>query len=376
MARRTTCTTVNNIWDGVPGFDIARGIIAAVFGVAASIIPLVAGLSASGITPAAIVAAAAALMIACLLAIDTVNRLRDYYFDHKLVCFGADECSVAQVISIEANADGDHSMNTILAPAILHTISEPNYRLMFQPAHLVYPLPPNFNPVLTSRGYAHNPAASKTPAPPENLPFFHCEIEGTRVDDLTTVLLAYLYGLLAFAVLAMALGILGSLLLFLGIAIPVLLLLFLFLAWLFPHLLDASADDVPSTAASPIGIPDVTGPLVTDSSGRGINVNDYVAILGRHICDAGHGGGSCWNEFHPVKAIARITQPEYAMVVPFESGRHAPGDIFDRYCDALRVFVTSVAEVTAKLNASDEHPADVDDPHALRPLCVEHRVIG
>ena len=119
-------------------------------------------------------------------------------------------------------------MNTVLAPATYDT-SEPDYRAMFQPAQLVY-----VDPGLAVRGFSLDPTAVRESASPSSfgrgaLPFFHCEVEGTKLDSWTTALIAYLWTLFALATAALVLaGIvtaLGPIAWVLWIAIALLILL-------------------------------------------------------------------------------------------------------------------------------------------------------
>jgi len=424
MALHTACGSIDNVWDGPSAWNYVLW-IATILGIVATLIlAVVAATATVALLPERLVEAGFTLWFTCLMLISTVQWFRDFFFDHKLICLGGDKCVIAQVSSIEANADGDRCMNTILAPAFtptsivppgasLPTIVPPGilppgfrppspvittgaaYHLMFQPQMLVYDiaagvvpdLPAGLSAGLRARGYTFNPEeARKPPDAPYDLPFFHCEIEGTLFDDKTKVLLAFLYALLVLAAAVITLGLLAIALgpflrLFIAALIFFLLALFAILAFILGGRMGGGAEDISSTeGAGPIGVPGITGPVITDSGGQSIMLADYVAILGRHVCDAGHkfpgGNIKCWNEFHPVKAITKIMSTEYYNVVTDESNRHMPGDVYDQYCDALRIFVTSVGEVMLKLRTGEDRPVEVADPAALRPLCLEHRVIG
>jgi hypothetical protein len=176
------------------------------------------------------------------------------------------------------------------------------------------------------------------------LPFFHCEIEGTKLDDWTIALIAYLWTLVGLAATAFALAAAGAALGPISWAIWIAIALFIFLASLFG--LSLGDDPAGSAPAAPVGnaVPGPAGPIITDAGGNAINVGDLVAMIGYHITDSGHNPG-CWNELHPLKGIAKITQREYNSV----GIAHAPDDIYDKYCAALKDFVTNVGKISQTL---------------------------
>ena len=113
------------------------------------------------------------------------------------------------------------------------------------------------------------------------------------------------------------------------------------------ELLNPPEDDPAGSApAAPTGdaVPGPSGPIITDVGGNGINVGDLVAMIGYHITDSGH-SPSCWNELHPLKGIAKITQREYNLV----GIAHAPDDLYDKYCTALKGFVKNVGKISLTL---------------------------
>lgn len=363
MATYTTCTTVDGVWDGVPGVDLAIGIIGAIGLVATAVWLALMAFGAASLTPASLAVAATLLAMECLTAINLLHKVRSYFFDHRLICLGDDRCAIAHVITIEDNGDGDKSMNTVLAPATYDT-SEPDYRAMFQPAQLVY-----VDPGLAVRGFSLDPTAVRESASPSSfgrgaLPFFHCEVEGTKLDSWTTALIAYLWTLFALATAALVLaGIvtaLGPIAWVLWIAIALLILL----AALFG--LSLGDEETGSAPAGPIGdaIPGPAGPIITDDGGNAVNLGDFVALIGRPVCDTGH-NPRCWDELHPVKGIAKIQESEYNLV----AATHTDGDLYDRYCNALRDFVDNVGTVKQGLTATD------DDGKPLL-TCLEHPAIG
>jgi len=157
MARQTKCDTLAGAWSFVPGVDLAIGIVGVLGLIFAPVMVIVAALTAAGITPFTLIAAGTVLMFACLFAINLIHKVRDYFFDHRLVCLGDDHCAIARVVSMEDNGDGDKSLNTILAPATEST-TEAEYALMFQPAALVFN-----DPGLASRGWNLNPKEARDP---------------------------------------------------------------------------------------------------------------------------------------------------------------------------------------------------------------------
>jgi hypothetical protein len=284
----------------------------------------------------------------CLFAINLLVQFRDYFFDKRLVCHGEDRCAIAHVITIEDNGDGDNSLNTILAPADADT-TESAYMAMAQPAALVYP-----DPGLASRGWRLVPSANRPSLEPRtfgrgNLPFFHCEIEGTFLDDWTTALLAYLWVLFGLAAAALALAAASLALGPIGWVIWIAIALFILLAILFGAS-SLDEDEAGSARGGPIGdaLPSPTGPVITDSGGNAVSVGDFVAMFGRHVCDTGH-NPDCWNELHPLKAITKILQSEY------ESVPEGGGDILDKYCVALRDFLDETGALKQSLTCL-EHP--------------------
>ena len=351
MARNTTCTTVSDVWDGFGVLGWSAGIVGAIGILTVGVWAALAAFHVASLTPTTMIIAANALWVAALIAIAALYQLRTYFFDHRLICQGDDRCAMAHVITVEDDGDGDKSLNTILAPATYDT-SETDYRAMGQASELVYKN--TVPPLETSRGWHLDPKANRPDLWPKGygrdgqLPFFHCEIEGTKFDDWTTALIAYLFVLLALAIAAMvaaaAATALGPIAWAIWIAVALLILL---LSLFFGSLGD---EDTGSAGAGPIGdaTPSPTGPVITDSGGNHISGGDYVALLGRPVCDAGH-NPTCWDELHPLKAIAKIQQSEYEAVpaVP------AIGGILDQYCDALHGFVDAVGKVQQRLAVTD-----------------------
>ncbi len=362
MARHTTCTTVAGVWTGVPGVPLAMGILGVIGLIVAPVYLAIAALSAAGITPASMAIAASLLQFACLFAINLLHQVRDYFFDHRLICLDGERCAIGRVHTMEDNGDGDKSMNTVLAPATDATLPA-DYDTFFQVQNLV-----RVDPGLASRGFNLDPHAARRPPFGRGLPLFHCEIEGTWLDELTTATLAWLWTIFALAVAALvaaaAATALGPIAWAIWIAIALLVILAILLSRLF------GLEDTEGIDAGPIGdaTPSPSGPVITDRGGQTIRVNDLVALIGRHVCDIGH-NPPCWDELHTVTGIARVQQSEYD-AVPVA---HAPGDIYDRYCSALTDFVAGVGHVRQQLEADGDGG---DGGEAESVPCLEHDRIG
>lgn len=367
MARQTQCTTVAGVWDGVPGVPLALGIIGVIGLILAPVYLAIAALSAAGITPASMAIAASALQFACLFAINLLHTVRDYYLDHRLICLDGDRCALARVHTMEDNGDGDKSMNTVLAPANERTLPA-DYDTFFQTQSLV-----RMDPGLATRGFNLDPHAARKPPFGLGLPLFHCEIEGTWFDEITTATLAWLWTIFALAVAALvAAGLataLGPIAWAIWIAIAILIILAILLIGLF------GTDDTDEVDAGPLGdaTPSPTGPVITDVGGQTIHLNDFVALIGRHVCDTGH-NKPCWDELHTLTGIARIQQTEYEAAPT----THTTGDLYDRYCQALTDFVTGVGHVRQELEGDGEDGDGAGDGngHEERVPCLEHERIG
>jgi hypothetical protein len=91
-------------------------------------------------------------------------------------------------------------------------------------------------------------------------------------------------------------------------------------------------------------------------------------LIGRHVCDTGHNPG-CWDELHTVTGVAKIPESDYrAMPIG-----HTPGDLYDKYCDALKNFVTGVGQVTQELGTGTSDGTSGPPPPVP---CLEHERIG
>jgi hypothetical protein len=224
------------------------------------------------------------------------------------------------------------------------------------------------DPGLASRGFHLDPDAARTPLFGRGLPLFHAEIEGTYLDTLTTAVLAWLWTIFALAVAAMiaaaAATALGPIAWAIWIAIAILIILAILLGGLFGFSDDDSID------AGPLGdaTPSPSGPIITDIGGQTINRNDFVALIGRHVCDTGHNPG-CWDELHTVTGVAKIPEADYRAIPTV----HTAGDLYDRYCAALQGFVDGVGHVRQELGTGTSDGTSGDPPPVP---CLEHERIG
>lgn len=355
MARQTTCRPMHEVWTGVGGWAIAGGIVAAVGAIGAAVAIALALLHVSFLTlnPVTIGIAAGVLIASLLGLIAELTHIRNYFFDGKLGCIAEEECGLGQVWIIEDNSDGDVSLNLILAPA-RDTTTLAEYRGMFQADRLVFRDP---GVATADPAWEHKPDAMRLGNEPTGqftakLPYFHCEIEGTFFDDWSSALLAYMWVLVGFATALLALAIAGTVSGPIGWIVVAAVALLVLLALAFGLL--PGQDDEFTTDASPVGTatPGPGGPIVTDSGGTSISVGDFVVVLGRHVVDTGHHDEGCWNELHPLRAVAKVTSDDYNSVVDTPDGRA----ILDRYCRALSDFRDPTGTIRQELKCS-EHPA-------------------
>lgn len=353
MARHTTCRPIAQL-DTIGWLTYAGGIVAAVAGVAAGVAIALALLPGALLSanPVTIGIAAGVLLAGVLGAIATLEHIRDYFFDGRLGCIAEERCALGRVGIIEDNADGDLSLNLLLAPAQDAT-TEAQYREMWQAKELVF-----MDPGVASGdpSWVHKPIALRLGEDPIGqgpnlLPFFHCEIEGKFFDDWTSALIAYMWGLAALATGLLALAVAGTVAGPLGWIVVAAVALLLLLALLFG--LVPGQDDIPSGETEPVGsaVPGAMGPIVTDSGGNTVSVGDHVIVSGRHVVDTGHASKGCWNELHPVRGIAKVRSEEYDRVDNSPEGQA----VVQRYCEALKGFVDKTGTTAQPLTCL-EHP--------------------
>jgi hypothetical protein len=354
MARHTTCQPIGDVWTDV-GWGKSLGGIAALTGFLAGVATALALLNVAflSLNPVTIGIAAGVLIASLLALIASLTHIRNYFFDHRLGCIAEEECALGRVWIIEENADGDRSLNLVLAPAADST-TEAEYRTMWQAEKLVFRDP---GVATADSSWQHKPGAVRLGVEPTGqgtfkLPYFHCEIEGTFFDDWSSALLAYMWALVGYATAILALAIAGTVSGPLGWILVGLLALLMLLALALGLL--PGDDDVFTTGAGPIGTsnPGPTGPIVTDSGGSTIAVGDFIVILGRHVVDTGHAEDGCWNELHPVRAIAKVTGRDYERVDNSPDGRAT----VQAFCKALSDFRDPTGTIKQKLTCL-EHPA-------------------
>ncbi len=368
----TTCKPVNDI----DPFEVwtAETILALISGIILAIIALIAIFTGALANPIALAIAAGALSVAAIAASVKVYNVKEYFLHGRLVCIADKVCAIGRVFSLEDDADGDQSLNLVLAPAT-EDHSEDEYRQMFQSANLIYPDPgveavhgwdhdPHSNTKWLREAGDHQNADFAVGFQDPPLPLFHCEIEGTALVDYLDRIFAWLILVAAIAAgIAIAAAVLGALGPIGWIILGVLILLTI----IFGTLLDTEddlTDSVPAEAPEIDGaLPSADGPVViVNDDNTALRKGDIIVIMGRHVCDtAHHEDWGCWNEIHPVKGILKINRP-----IPVEHGIEVPDlgeelytsvswnqnddTIVEKYCSAVRnAFDPSFARTEATL---------------------------
>lgn len=348
MARFTKCTTLADAWDGIGGLYVGLGIVAILGILTAGVAAALFIFSASFATPPSLIVAASALMAACLAAIATIMRGRDYFFDHRLICINDNVCAIVKVVITEENGDGDKSIDCLLAPADDTTPAFDYENTLWQSKDLIFKDELGLN----NRGWHLDVKGNRAEHPftfgNNELPFFHCEIEGTKIDSWTTALLAYLWTLFGIAAAALALAIAAALLGPLGwIILGAIALLILLLAIFGLSLGDDDEGAIEDIDGLGDATPGPDGPIITDSAGHHIQAGDILAIVGHHITDTGH-NPTCWNEIHPLRGIAKIKDTTVYDNVGIDIKNDA---VFDPYCSALKDFVNNKGTIRQTLTA-------------------------
>jgi hypothetical protein len=356
MARTTNCNTVDEMWDGWKGLSPLFiglgifGIIAVITSLVAAIVGLAAAIGPASVSPVTMGIAATALLVGASSLLAIMVRAREYFFDHRLVCVREDQCALGMVESLENDADGDTAINLILAPADFEDTSFTDYNSSAQ-GRLVFGLDQvtgnelqQVKDLRDKRGWSIVPTANRPDFPGArtwglaNLPLFHTEIEGTKFDDWTNAIIAYLTSVIGLAIIliglaaaALALGPIG------WIIIGVIALL-IFLALLFG--IDITGDegaDAADPTAYPSATPGPSGPILTGDNTE-IKLNDFVVIYGRYVIDTGH-NSDCWCELHPVRAVAKVEKEIYTNFPPeIDSPIDNKSSRLAEYCEALKRF--------------------------------------
>jgi hypothetical protein len=345
------CAPISAAQSTVGGVDLGLGIIGLLGVVAAGLTTAAAALTFAAATPATLAVAAVALSVACLFAINLINKAMDVLFHYKLACIDGERCAIGQVMNIEKNPDGDTTFDIKVAPIQANT-TPAEFAGSFQGSTLVFS-----DPGAGSRGWVFKPESGAGFLPGTQLPLFHCEIEGSYLNDWLTALLALAWSLLALAAAAFALAVTLTAIdaiPIIGWLIFVLMAIIALLAGLLGAHMGGDAESISSTD------PDVTGPIMTDSANQTVSVGDFIVLTGMHVLDCGHAedkndDGSpkgTWCEIHPVRAITKISKQSY------DAYSATPDNaIIDRYCDALKEFVgTAKNALTATAEQPLEHP--------------------
>jgi hypothetical protein len=357
MARNTRCNIVDEMWEGWKGLSplfIGLGIVGAVAAVTSAVAVIAALIMAIGpaaLSPVSMSIAAIALLVAASSLLAVMVRITEYFFDHRLVCVREDQCALGMVESLEKDGDGDTAVNLILAPADFDNTSFADYKSSVQ-GRLIFGLDQvtgnelqQVKDLRDKKGWNIVPTANRPDFPEArtwgmaNLPLFHTEIEGTKFDDWTTAIIAYLSGviiaaivLIALAAAAMALGPIG------WIILALLALLILLAALFLTSLGDEEADAV-DPSAYPDATPGPSGPILTGDNTE-IKINDFVVINGRYIIDTGH-NPDCWCELHPIRAIAKVEKDIYTNFPPgIDSPIDDKSSRLQEYCEALKRFAS------------------------------------
>lgn len=354
MARKTQCTSIGDAWDGFGlGFTVV-GIIGGLGLILASVMVALSTFSTAGWSPQGLAWAGGVLLAACILAMIAAVRAGNYFFDHRLVCIEDGKCAIGKVIITEENQDGDISLDLLLGPATGSTTAAEYQFTFWQSRELIF----TDHVGLPSRGWHLDPKANRVDMSPvghgdEELPFFHCEIEGSRISNWLTAFMAWLILLMALAAAAIALGIIGTAVPVIGAIIAIAMAIFWLLAIIFGFDFGLAGGDAPSVDVDNLGdaTPTDMGPVVTDSAGNNIEKGDFVVVNGRFITDTGHNPG-CWNEIHEIKGLAKITSSKDY----FSVGIDAPSDLFNQYCTALDNHVNNFGTVSQGLTHL-ENPA-------------------
>ena len=359
-----TCAPISEAQSGPPGVAIGIGIVGVVAMVVADVLLLVASSGAAALSAPSLAAWAVVMIASCAAAIAMINTMIAFFFHYKLACIDGDRCAIGQVMKIELNADGDTSFNMKLAPVQAMT-TPAEFQASFQGSTLVFS-----DPGAASRGWVFRPeSGAGFLSDQQQIPLFHCEIEGSFINEWLNSILTLLYAILAMAVAALALAVGLFALEMIPIIGWIIAILQLLIA-LFGLILGLTAGGDASSQDSadpniPVGkqVPGEDGPILTDLAGHKVAVGDFIVLTGLHILDCGHAtdknddGSSkgTWCELHPVRAIAKISQRIYDDVS--KAPDHA---VLDRFCAALTQFL---------ITRSDGATATAQQP-------LEHETIG
>ncbi len=370
----TTCKAIGDIENF--GTWTAETIIALVAGIVLVITATIAIVGGLSTNPVALAIAAAALSVAAIAASVKVYNIKEYFLHGRLACINDEVCAIGRIVSLEDDADGDQSMNLVLAPATEdHT--EDEYRMMFQAANLIYPDPG----VAAIHGWVHDPHSNTTwlrdegdlqnaDFGPNRLPLFHSEMEGTDLVDYLDSVFAWL---IIVAAIAAVIAIVAAALLAVGPIGWIILGVLIILSLIFGSLLDTDdslTDSVPADAPEIDGaLPIEDGPVViVNDDNTSLRRGDIIVLFGRHICDtAHHEDWGCWNEIHPVKGVLKINRPR-----PVDPGIDVPDPGEELYNSVAWTMEsdTVVAKYCAAIrNAFDPAVASAE-------MTLTHKMVG
>jgi hypothetical protein len=361
-----TCVPIGSARASLNGVDLGMGIIGLLGFLVTGFIVSLGAITVVAASAPVLAVWAALMMIACLMLINVANQALLLLFHYKLACIDGERCAFGQVMKIELNVDGDTTFDMKLAP-IQATTTPAEFQGSFQGSSLVFS-----DPGAASRGWVFKPESGAGFVDSRPIPLFHCEIEGSYLNDWITAILALLWTLMVVltALLALAVTLTAlELIPVIGWAIAAIAFLAaLFAAILGIHMKFGKADSVGSTEPDvPVSDlpPGATGPVLTDAANNKVAVNDFIVLTGLHTLDCGHAedkndDGSpkgTWCEIHPVRAIGKTDQVSYDNYSAATTATPPDNSLLDRYCAALTGFVASHKDaLTATAQQPLEHP--------------------
>jgi hypothetical protein len=319
MVRYSTCASVDNIWKdhGIAegtyhGITVGAAGVAALSALLLVIEGIILAITSCPLCCTLIVVESVSLIVACGVGIWMVNRIRDYFFDHKLLCIGdrfPPTLVCGKVNSIEENGDGDNSLNLLVDPITEHTMMHDfMIEKAFAYARKLIKAGPEEKKDLDKLGFIFNENLARAPIG-ENIPLLHCEIQGTAMDDYCKETIGYLTALGIWGAVMGVAGAICHIPVWGWIAMAVIGLLLAILSFFkgasgYKRVSTGVLSEKTSTDLAS-ALPEAFGGFSTPG-GYTINIDDHVAVLGRHVCDTGHYEEGCWNEIHPIDGITKL----------------------------------------------------------------------
>lgn len=298
--QHTHCVDTND-YTGTSKFLLALG---GVFAALAVLLAFIGGGSVTG--PLLYFGALLILLAVC-----------EYLLGGKLICLEHDSCAIGRVMGLEPpgfnkpwpqNIDNDYSVNILLAPQLPGlTVAEAQANQV--QGNLITKQPQvSAHPELTFTVYESEDVNKKN----DKTPVLHCEFEGDRIYYVCSTAEAALGALVALGTALCWIPVIGWIICLIATLVA---LLAVGIAWA------ASAGGDPADS----GLND--GELVVD--------RDYILVRGDWCYDSGHEG---WNEFHPVKYVQRLNDPNDPTWKPpwvevGASGTAADYDLFRKFRD-------------------------------------------